>query len=215
MRHRGKGAGGLRRGRARTVVSDSTIGPLLAASLHQAIGELLPARLEFYEHWLRPARLQAPMGLAPIVAVLSFLRREGDHGGLYAPIVARAGRYAADWSYDQLPAPVRGVIGRVPRFARVMAALAIARRLVRRTSTTSRANGRARRGAGRMEIWASVFCDVRAASATPLCGYYVSALQRLFERTGLVATVVADRCRASGNPECVITFAAASAEAQP
>ena len=33
-------------------MSESRIGRVLVASLHQAIADLLPTRLEFYENWL-------------------------------------------------------------------------------------------------------------------------------------------------------------------
>ena len=37
---------------------EAGIGRLLVASLHQAIADLLPTRLEFYEAWLNPAGLR-------------------------------------------------------------------------------------------------------------------------------------------------------------
>ncbi len=43
------------------------IGRVLAASLHQAITDELPTRLEFYESWLRPESLHAGrLGVAPL-----------------------------------------------------------------------------------------------------------------------------------------------------
>ena len=41
-----------------------------------------------------------PTGLAPLYAVLSFLRREG---GAYEMITERAGEYAAEWTVEALP----------------------------------------------------------------------------------------------------------------
>ena len=67
-------------------MSEARIGRVLVASLHQAIADLLPTRLEFYENWLNVAGLrEGTIGLAPLTAVLSFLRTEGqaytpDHG---------------------------------------------------------------------------------------------------------------------------------------
>ena len=64
-------------------MSEPRIGRLLVASLHQAIAESLPLRLEFYENWLKPLGLlkrgQA-IGLASFNAALSFLRREEPRG---------------------------------------------------------------------------------------------------------------------------------------
>ena len=70
--------------------SEDRIGRVLPASLHQAIAELLPARLEFYESWLGSTELRrGSIGRAPVTAVLSFLRRDKDS---YADVVTRAGR---------------------------------------------------------------------------------------------------------------------------
>ena len=70
-------------------MSDTGIGRLLVASLHQAISELLPTRLDFYEHWLSSEGLRyGRIGLAPLGAVLSFLREEGE---AYDRVTTRAG----------------------------------------------------------------------------------------------------------------------------
>jgi hypothetical protein len=39
-------------------MTESRIGRVLVASLHQAIADLLPTRLEFYENWLNVAGLR-------------------------------------------------------------------------------------------------------------------------------------------------------------
>ena len=60
-------------------MTEAGIGRVLVASLHQAIADLLPGRLEFYENWLNPTGLRnGTIGLAPLHAVLSFLRQD-DH----------------------------------------------------------------------------------------------------------------------------------------
>src|SRR5580692_1067588 len=71
---------------------DARVGRLLAASLHQAIADELPQRLEFYEGWLRgQAMRDGTIGLAPITGVLGFLRTEGDayHRSSAVPVVWR------------------------------------------------------------------------------------------------------------------------------
>ena len=56
-------------------MSEPRIGRVLIASLHQGIAETLPDRLEFYENWLTVEGLrEGTIGLAPLHAVLSFLR---------------------------------------------------------------------------------------------------------------------------------------------
>lgn len=39
-------------------MTEAGIGRLLPASLHQAIADVLPTRLEFYEAWVNPAGLR-------------------------------------------------------------------------------------------------------------------------------------------------------------
>src|ERR1700687_401254 len=68
---------------------EAGIGRVLVASLHQAIADILPTRLGFYESWLSSKGMrEGTIGLAPTYAVLSFLRQEGD---AYQIITARAG----------------------------------------------------------------------------------------------------------------------------
>ena len=71
-------------------MSEPRIGRVLVASLHQAIADVLPERLEFYENWLSSSGLrEGTIGLAPLSAVLSFLRGEG--AALYDQVTRRAG----------------------------------------------------------------------------------------------------------------------------
>src|SRR5213078_432418 len=87
---------------------EAGIGRLLVASLHQGIADLLPTRLEFYEAWLNPAGLRdGKIGLAPLAAVLSFLRQEGEP---YRLIAGRAGEYTAEWTVADLPGFRRALI---------------------------------------------------------------------------------------------------------
>src|SRR3989442_958866 len=72
---------------------EAGIGRVLVASLHQGIADILPTRLGFYENWLNAEGLrEGTIGLAPLYAVLSFLRQEGD---AYQMITTRAGEWAS------------------------------------------------------------------------------------------------------------------------
>ena len=110
-------------------MSEPRIGRVLVASLHQAIADVLPTRLEFYENWLTcPGLREGTIGLAPLSAVLGFLRTRGR--GVRS-ITARAGEYAADWTVSDMSAFERRVIRALP------AALRTARRC--RTARAARA----------------------------------------------------------------------------
>ncbi|HSC28814.1 MAG TPA: hypothetical protein VLD67_16170 [Vicinamibacterales bacterium] len=177
-------------------MSEPRIGRVLVASLHQAIADLLPGRLEFYENWLNSSGLrEGTIGLAPLSAVLSFLRNEGE---AYNLITARAGEYAADWTVGDMSVLRRRVISALPSRIRARLALGKARALVRATYPGSRAIVRLRRGRASIDLRGSLFCEVRQASALPLCGFYAAAVARMLEHFRLRADAHVDECRAAG-----------------
>jgi hypothetical protein len=149
-------------------MSEPRIGRVLVASLHQGIADLLPTRLEFYENWLNVAGLRdGTIGLAPLSAVLSFLRTGGEP---YNLITARAGEYAADWTVSTLPAFERRLIRALPAPLRARAALRTARGLVRATYPGSRAIIRLKRGVATVDLRGSLFCEeCRAAGGRKGC----------------------------------------------
>lgn len=183
---------------------DGGVGRLLVASLHQGIADLLPTRLEFYESWLNPAGLRdGRIGLAPLAAVLSFLRLEGEPYGL---IAARAGEYTAEWSVADLPAIQRTIIRAAPPALRVRLVMRIARQMVRNTYTGSRAVVRWRKGQGAVDIRGSIFCEVRDRVEHPLCEFYASAIRRLMYLFNLDVDVGTEQCRATGAGTCLMSL---------
>jgi bacteriochlorophyll 4-vinyl reductase len=183
---------------------DAGIGRLLVASLHQAIADVAPTRLSFYENWLTPPGLRdGKFGLAPLHAVLSFLRLEGQP--MYEQIMRKAGSYTADWGYTELSAFERGVVRTLPAALRVRAALYLSRRLVTDTFKGSRARTRLRKGSARVDIRASIFCEVRETAAWPMCVFYSAAVERFLRRFDFDAVVDVAQCRASGGSECTMT----------
>jgi bacteriochlorophyll 4-vinyl reductase len=185
-------------------MSEARIGRVLVASLHQAIADLLPTRLEFYENWLNAVGLrQGTIGLAPLTAVLSFLRTEGQ---AYALITNRAGEYAAAWTYDNVPSLERRIIRALPVGLRARAALRLARGLIRATYPSSRAITRVRKGNVTIDLRGSLFCEVRETSIEPLCGFYAAAIARLLQLFDVAADARVNECRASGGRKgCVLS----------
>jgi bacteriochlorophyll 4-vinyl reductase len=185
-------------------MSDAAVGRLLVASLHQGIADVLPARLEFYESWLNPTGLRdGKIGLAPLTAVLSFLRQEVE----YKQVAARAGEYTAEWTLADLPGFQRAVIRSAPTPIRLRLAMVVARRMIRGTFGGSRAVVRLRKGGGAIDIHGSIFCSVRERSAQPLCDFYAAAIRRLMHLFSLNVDVDTGRCRASGEGNgCVMSL---------
>jgi len=181
---------------------EAGIGRLLVASLHQAIADLLPTRLEFYEGWLNPAGLRdGRIGLAPLAAVLSFLRQEGEP---YRLVAARAGDYTAEWAVADMPAFKRAVIRAVPPVLRVRLVMRVACSIVHRTCRTSRASIRWRKGIGAVTVHGSIFCGVRGHVEQPLCEFYASVIRRVMSLFGLDAEVGIVQCVAIGADHCLM-----------
>jgi hypothetical protein len=183
---------------------EAGIGRLLVASLHQGIADLLPTRLEFYESWLNPSGLRdGRIGLAPLAAVLSFLRQEGAS---YNLITARAGEYAAEWTVKELPGYQRSLIRALPPRLRLVAVNRVARTMVRNTYRGSRVMVRWRKGSGTVDLRGSIFCEVRDKVGQPLCEFYASAIRRLMLLFNLDVEVGTDQCRAIGSGQCQLTI---------
>jgi hypothetical protein len=179
---------------------DAGIGRVLVAALHQSIADVLPDRLEFYENWLHAKGLRdGTIGLAPLAAVLSFLRTEGPS---YQAVTTRAGEYAAEWTVGELSPFGRRVIAAAPRFVRRKLALRVARKLVHRSYTGSRATVRVRRGIGAIDIKSSIFCGVRDRTTQPLCYFYAAAVERVLQQLDVVAFTTVTACQAEGAPAC-------------
>ena len=189
---------------------EAGIGRVLVASLHQGIADILPTRLGFYENWLNAEGLrEGTIGLAPLYAVLSFLRLEGE---AYTLITTRAGEYAADWTVQSMPPIQRAMIKAAPVWLRSRILLRLARRLVRSSYNGSRAICRLRRGTARVDLRASVFCTVRARVPHPLCGFYAAAFTRLLALFDLAARTDVVACRGTGEATCVLNVSLAKGQ---
>jgi len=181
------------------------IGRVLVASLHQGIADLLPTRLAFYENWLNAEGLRGgTIGLAPVYAVLSFLRQEGE---LYQTITSRAGEYAAEWSVASMSPMQRRLIKASPAWLRSRWLVRVAGQLVRSSYHGSRAVSRVRKGTVNVDLRASIFCSVREPVPQPLCGFYAAAFTRLLALFDLHAHVEVIACRGTGEPTCVVRIA--------
>ena len=143
---------------------EAGVGRVLVASLHQGIADVLPTRLEFYENWLDAKGLrEGTIGLAPLYAVLSFLRQEGE---AYGKVTTSAGEYAAEWTVESMGSLERCCCA-PPQLAAPPAGAA-----PRPIASCARATGRTPRlqspegDAATLDLRASVFCDVRDPSTT-------------------------------------------------
>ncbi len=181
------------------------IGRVLVASLHQGIADILPTRLGFYENWLNAEGLrEGTIGLAPLYAVLSFLRQEGD---AYQLITTRAGEYAAEWTVESMSSMQQALIRSAPLWLRIRVLLRLARQLVRSSYQGSRAISRLRKGTASVDVRASIFCTVREPVPQPLCGFYAAAITRLMMIFNIGAHTEIVACRGKGGPTCVLKVA--------
>ena len=177
---------------------------MLVASLHQGISDLMPTRLEFYENWLHATGMRdGRIGLAPLAAVLSFLRQEGEP---YALVTERAGEYAAQWTFDNLSPIERSLIKALPTGLRARMAMQITKRVIRRSYQSSQVVSMLRKGQGTITMRSSVFCSVREPFERPLCGYYAAALSRVLALVSVHGNVHVESCQGAGAPACVIAL---------
>jgi hypothetical protein len=175
---------------------------VLAASLHQGIADIRPARLAFYEHWLTSEGLrEGTIGVAPLLAVLSFLRQEGD---TYHVVTTRAGEYAAEWTVLSMASTERAFVNAMPGRLRQRLVLRLACRLVRSSYSGSRAVWHLEAGMADVELGASIFCTVREPVSAPLCGFYASGLTRLFRLFDLYGRAEVVACRGTGGATCAL-----------
>ncbi|MBZ5558391.1 MAG: hypothetical protein LAO77_14060 [Acidobacteriia bacterium] len=185
---------------------DPGIGRVLVASLHQGIADILPMRLGFYENWLNAEGLrEGTIGLAPLYAVLSFLRQE--EGDAYQKITTRAGEYAAEWTVQSMPGIQRRFLKAMPIWLRSRLLLGLARRLVHDSYQGSQAVSRLRRGVANVDLRSSVFCSVREPVPHPLCGFYAAAFTRMLSLFDLGARTEVIACRATGERTCLLKVA--------
>lgn len=169
-------------------------------------------RLEFYESWLHPDGMRlGTIGLAPVQAVLSFLRQEG---AAYGQVTRRAGEYAAEWTVASQWPPGRALIRAMPLGLRSRAVLRLARRAIRSTSRTSRTALTLRKGHGRLDVRGSVFCEVREPSAERLCGFHEAVVSKLFALYDVPGLVRLDQCLAVGDPGCAVVVAIVRGQAR-
>ena len=167
---------------------DAGIGRLLISSLHQGIADISPNRLEFYEGWLSPAGMrEGRIGLAPLGAVLSFLHREEPPAN--DQIVARAGRYAADWTFADTSAARRWLIRRLPTSLRARAAISLGKRLVFATVRESRVKTHFKGTSAAIDINSALFDQLRDPATIPMRAYYASAMDRLLAHCAIDADV--------------------------
>lgn len=167
---------------------DAGIGRLLISSLHQGIADVSPNRLEFYENWLSPTGMRdGRIGLAPLGAVLSFLHREEAPSN--EQIVERAGRYAADWTFQGLMPLRRWLIPRLPMAMRGRAALGLGKRLILDTVRESKVKVQFNGAAASIDINSALFDQLRDPATIPMRAFYAAAIDRLLAHCGVDAHV--------------------------
>lgn len=209
----GENRGGNRVDGHGQIMTEARVGRLLAACLHQAILDVLPQRLDFYENWLSHEGLrEGSIGLAPMSAVVGFLRTEGD---AYDQVVSRAGQLAAEWTVASMSAMQRRAITWLPRGLRARAAMRIAGDVVRLVYPVSRASSSIRKNQARLEVRSSLFCSVREVQTMPLCGFYVAVAVETLRHFGVQAQGSVEQCRAMHGGTCIMRLELTNAESVP
>jgi len=196
-------------------MSEARIDRLMAAAIHQAIGDITPSRLDFYESYLRPRGWREDaVNLAPVAAVLSFLRHEPP--GTYDAVMTRAAEYAAAWVYDALPWRVRMLARVSPAWARLRTLGRVGRAHLERSYRGTRVAVTVRRGTLEAEVQGSIFCSSRDQASAPHCRYYLAFFENLLHRDGVgIVDATIDACRSGGGQVCRLRFVTDGRAAMP
>lgn len=172
--------------------------------MHQAIADELPTRVDFYDHWLGGKRMRdGSVGLAPMTAVLGFLRAEGE---TYHDVMKRAGRYAADWTTDSMTGLERRIILALPRWFRLRRVLRAAARTMRDGYEPTKVKVRVRRNQAAFEVRDSLFCRVREAHTSALCDFHAALIVQLLSRFNLPSTVQIEQCTGTQGGHCALVI---------
>ncbi len=184
-------------------MSEARIDRLLAAALHQAIVDLLPERIEFYESYLRPRGWREDaVNLAPVTAVLSFLRHEEP--GTYDAVMVQAASYASTWWMAHQPWHVRAGGRLLPVSLRLRQVGRIAKRHFEQSYRGTKVKVRVRRRALELEVRGSIFCSSREHAHEPHCRYYLAFLEALLTRATFRRHGSFPACRALGGDCCIV-----------
>jgi hypothetical protein len=191
-------------------MSEARIDRLLAAALHQAIADLLPLRLDFYESYLRPRGWREDaVNLAPITAVLSFLRHEEP--GTHDAVMVQAARYAGDWWMSRQPWHVRRVGRLLPVPLRLRQIGRLAKQHFEQSYRGTKVRVRVRGRQLELEVRGSIFCSSRAHGTAPQCRYYLAFVEYLVADDRFSAAGTLTACRALGGEACVVRLDVAEA----
>ena len=186
-------------------MSEARIDRLLGAALHQAIADLLPMRLDFYESYLRPRGWREDaVNLAPVTAVLSFLRHEEP--GTYDAVMVRAAAYASEWWLARQAWHFRRSRRLLPAWMRLRQAGRLAKQHFEHAYRGTKVRVRVTRRRLELEIRGSIFCNSRETADGPHCRYYLAFLEALLAADPLPRTAAIAACRALGGEHCLITI---------
>lgn len=184
-------------------MSEARIDRLLAAALHQAIADLLPMRLEFYESYLRPRGWREDaVNLAPVTAVLSFLRHED--GETYDAVMVQAATYAGAWWMASQAWHVRTGGRFLPVWMRLRQVGTLAKRHFESSYRGTKVRVRVRKRRLELEIRGSIFCNARDHANRPHCRYYLAFVEALVAPDGAAYKGEIAACRAIGGDSCVV-----------
>lgn len=181
---------------------EAGIGRGLVAGLHQAIAELLPTRLEFYEAWISPEGMrEGRVTRAPLTAVISFLRQEGE---AYDAVMARAGELAAGWWLATVNPVRRTAAGTGPLWVRGRLAMGLCADFITATVRATGVTSAWVAGQGELTLSHSLFCEVREPAGHALCGFYTAGVAAVLAAVRCPGTVRTASCRGTGDTSCVL-----------
>ena len=180
-------------------MSEDSVERLFVASLRSVLENTAPERLDVFESWFPPGDRRPRFHIAPIIGAVSYLGRDTE---FYNAIMAKAGRIAADWSYEQLSHVERKFWSSMPQSGRERAVRRLLRTGLRNIQRRGELEARREGSKLLLTLSNSFFCRAVHGNG-PVCLYYASLFSGLLERAGLRwSAVVESSCGESERTEC-------------
>jgi hypothetical protein len=169
------------------------------ASLHKALEDLAPERLEIFKKWFDPADRRPQFHIATVIGAIGYLRRSPD---LYHKVMEKAGHYASQWSCLDLPRIERKFRFRLP-FGRDR----LVKHLLQRGLKSIHRDGELEtaRDGDKLVVTVSnsLFCRTEKNGGEPTCEYYSALFAGLLDCTHENwSSITESACRAQGDSSC-------------
>ncbi len=180
--------------------SNGLVERMFVASLQKALEEVAPERLEVFEKWFDPTDRRSQFHIASVIGAVGYLRRTP---ALYHQVMERAGLYASQWSFLDLPQIER----KLSRFRLPFGRDRVVKHLLLSGLRSIHRDGQlelARDGKKLLvTVSNSLFCRAGTGGEEPACEYYAALFAGLLACARQdCSSIIESSCRGLGASAC-------------